>query len=80
MKYCRNAPLTATQVAALKGILASHGSGTSTNPGKRKRRVSAKAKNAWKKRFKSRKAMVRYMAKIRNMRKGTKRRGKKSRR
>lgn len=65
MKYCRNAPLTATQIAALKGILAAHGA--SSNPGKRKRRVSAKVKNAWKKRFKSRKAMVRYMARIRKL-------------
>lgn len=66
MKYRRNAPLTDSQAAALRGILASHAGGSATNPRRRfgrKRRISASLRRVLLKNL--RKARRVRMAKLR---------------
>lgn len=62
MALRRNSPLTPGQATALQQILQSHG-WSKANPPK----YAKKRKSTWKKRFGTRKAMVRYMAKIRRL-------------
>ncbi len=63
MRTRRNSPLTPTQAAALQQILQSHGWSKSNPPKYAKKRKAG----AWRKRWKTRKSMVRYMAKIRRL-------------